>query len=103
MNTLQTVSNSASQKNLDECITTAWLHLVAQTVDTYDGDDWLSLCPDIDQGEFYRDWFVWYDAEVAQEWEAYDPITNKRYVHSDLATLQAQIDKIEQERHTIAA
>ncbi|MGL5079978.1 MAG: hypothetical protein ACRC8A_00690 [Microcoleaceae cyanobacterium] len=84
--------------DLDECIATAWLNLVVQTVEAYTGDDWLPLCPDINEGEIYRDWFLWYDAEVTQEWEAYDPITNQRHVHVSLVILKTQIDEIEQQR-----
>ncbi|NJK37441.1 MAG: hypothetical protein HC825_03530 [Oscillatoriales cyanobacterium RM1_1_9] len=81
----------------------AWLNLVAQSVDSYAADDWLSLCPDIDEGEIYRDWFIWYDAEVAQEWEAYDPLTNQRYVHPNLAILKAQVDEVERKRSSVGA
>ena len=86
------------ENNLEECIKTAWLHLVAETVDNYTGDDWLSLCPDIDEGELYRDWFIWYDAEVAQEWEAYDYLSDKRYAHPDLSIVKAFIDQVEDVR-----
>ncbi|EAW36194.1 hypothetical protein [Lyngbya sp. PCC 8106] len=89
---------STFENNIEECIKTAWLHLVAETVDTYTGDDWLSLCPDIDEGELYREWFVWYDGEVAQEWEAYDHLTDKRYAHPDLAMVKAFIDQVEDVR-----
>ncbi|MEL7036399.1 MAG: hypothetical protein AAFO04_12370 [Cyanobacteria bacterium J06592_8] len=86
---------STFEKKLEECIQTAWLHLVAETVENYTGDDWLSLCPDIDQGELYREWFIWYDAEVSQEWEAYDHLTDKRYTHTDLEMVKAFIDHVE--------
>ncbi len=85
----------------DECLTTAWLHLVAQAVDDFSADDWLSLCPDINEGELYRDWFIWYDEEVAQEWEAYDPVTEQRYVYADVKALKAKIDQIETARHRV--
>ncbi|MGF1494531.1 MAG: hypothetical protein ACFBSC_19215 [Microcoleaceae cyanobacterium] len=86
------------RKRVEECVTVAWLHLVAQTVDTYSGDDWLALCPDISEGELYRDWFIWYDGDVAEEWEAYDPETNRRHTHTDLNALKAQIDQLEAQR-----
>ncbi len=89
-------------QDLDECITVAWLNLIAQTVDNFSGDDWLSLCPDINEGELYKDWFLWYDAEVAQEWEAYDPITNQRYVAQDVTVLKAKIDNIENARGQVS-
>jgi hypothetical protein len=82
----------------EEGLTMAWLHLIAQAVDDFGADDWLSLCPDINEGELYRDWFIWYDGEVAQEWEAYDPVTEQRYVHADVKVLKAKIDEIETAR-----
>ena len=84
--------------DLDACIAIAWLDLVAATQDDSNGDDWLALCGDIDEGEIYREWFLWYDSEVSQEWEAYDLATNQRIVASDLAQLKARIDLIENER-----
>ncbi|MGB3533904.1 MAG: hypothetical protein WBA13_10350 [Microcoleaceae cyanobacterium] len=86
-------------QNSEDSLTLAWLNLVSQTVDDFGADDWLSLCPDINEGELYRDWFIWYDEEVAQEWEAYDPITELRYVDADLKVLKAKIDNIEITRH----
>lgn len=81
--------------DLDACITIAWLDLVAATDDDLDGDDWLALCGDIDEGEIYREWFIWYDEEVSQEWEAYDIATNQRIVASDSNKLKARIDRLE--------
>jgi hypothetical protein len=86
-------------QNPEESLTMSWLHLIAQAVDDFSADDWLSLCPDINEGELYRDWFIWYDGEVFQEWEAYDPITEQRYVHADVKVLKAKIDEIETARH----
>ena len=57
-----------------------------------------ALCGDIDDGEIYREWFLWQDSEVSQEWEAYDPITNYRVVASSREMLIFKIDKIEDER-----
>lgn len=90
-------------QNLDECLTIAWLNLIAHTVDDYGADDWLSLCPDINEGELYRDWFIWYDGEVSQEWEAYDPTTEQRFVEADVKILKAKIDRIETIRKTTPA
>ena len=94
--------NTQQPQTSDECITIAWLNLISQAVDDFSGDDWLSLCPDINEGELYRDWFVWYDADVAQEWEAYDPITNQRYVAENVTLLKAKIDQIEAIRSNIS-
>lgn len=106
-NLTQTIiqDRSTFENNLEECLKTAWLHLVAETVETYTGDDWLSLSPDIDEGELYRDWFIWYDGEVTEEWEAYDYLTDKRYANADLATVKALIDQVEDIRRdsTLAA
>ncbi len=82
----------------DACATIAWLDLVASAVDNFDGDDWLALCDDIDEGEIYRDWFIWQDVDFSQEWEAYDLLTNKRFVATDLSLLKAKIDAIEDAR-----
>lgn len=85
--------------NIDSCVTIAWLDLIASTVDNFDGDDWLALCGDIDEGEIYRDWFIWQDVDFSQEWEAYDLVTNKRFVAIDLSLLKAKIDVIEDARN----
>ncbi|NEO53223.1 MAG: hypothetical protein F6K54_09110 [Okeania sp. SIO3B5] len=86
----------------DTCTTIAWLDLVASAVDNFDGDDWLALCGDIDEGEIYRDWFIWQDVDFSQEWEAYDLTTNKRFVATDLSLLKAHIDRIEDARSAIS-
>ncbi|MEB3343782.1 hypothetical protein [Okeania sp.] len=91
-----------TETNIDSCITTAWLDLVASTVDNFEGDDWLALCGDIDEGEIYRDWFIWQDVDFSQEWEAYDLITNKRFVAKDLSLLKTKIDQIEDTRTNIS-
>jgi hypothetical protein len=51
-----------------------------------------------DNGEIYREWFLWQDSEVSQEWEAYDPITNYRVVAPSREMLISKIDQIEDER-----
>ena len=88
-----------SANDLDACIAIAWLDLVASVPDDSDGDDWLALCGDIDEGEIYREWFIWFDSEVSQEWEGYDLATNRRIVAFDLAQLKARIDEIEDGRN----
>lgn len=84
--------------DIESNTTIAWFDLVASAVDNFDGDDWLALCGDIDEGEIYRDWFIWQDRDFSQEWEAYDLITNKRFVATDLSRLKAKIDQIEDAR-----
>ncbi|MGD1699528.1 hypothetical protein [Dapis sp. BLCC M229] len=91
-------SSFVADTNTDSCITIAWLDLIASTVDNFDGDDWLALCGDIDEGEIYRDWFIWQDVDFSQEWEAYDLVTNKIFVARDLSLLKAKIDVIEDAR-----
>jgi len=91
-------SSFVTDINTDNCVTIAWLDLVASTVDNFDGDDWLALCGDIDEGEIYRNWFIWQDVDFSQEWEAYDLVTNKRFVTTDLSLLKAKIDEIEDAR-----
>ncbi|MGD1698650.1 hypothetical protein [Dapis sp. BLCC M229] len=75
------------------------LNLVIQEIEYFTGDDWLSLCGDIDSGEIYRNWFIWQDIELTQEWEAYDHITNQRIIASNRTLLTAKIDQIENERN----
>ena len=89
-----TFDNSA----IESCIVAAWIDLVGGDFESLGGDDWLNLCGDIDDGEIYREWFLWQDSEVTQEWEAYDPITNYRVVASSREMLISQIDKIEDAR-----
>jgi hypothetical protein len=91
-------TSPSTDNNKDACITIAWLDLVASAVDNFDGDDWLALSGDIDEGEIYRDWFIWQDVDFSQEWEAYDLVTNKRFVAKDVSLLKAKIDEIEDTR-----
>lgn len=88
------VNNNA----IDSCILAAWIDLVGGDFDNLGGDDWLPLCGDIDDGEIYREWFLWQDSEVTQEWEAYDPITNYRVVAPSREMMIAKIDQIEASR-----
>lgn len=86
---------NVDQNAIESCIVAAWFDLVVGNFDAVAGDDWLPLCGDIDDGEIYREWFLWQDSEVSQEWEAYDPITNERVVAPTKEMLIAKIDKIE--------
>lgn len=88
-----TSSEILASDDIDLCTAIAWLELVAGP-DDVNGDEWLHLCGNIDEGEIYRDWFIWHDAEVSQEWEGYDIITNDRVVAANLAQLQATIDGV---------
>jgi hypothetical protein len=88
-----------SDGNLEYCIAAAWIDLVGGDFSSFGGDDWLPLCGDIDDGEIYREWFLWQDSELTQEWEAFDPITNYRVVAPSRVMLISQIDKIEDTRN----
>ena len=93
-------SNTVTFDNraIESCIAAAWIDLVGGDFDSLKGDDWLGLCGNIDDGEIYREWFLWQDTEETQEWEAYDPITNYRVVASSREMLIAKIDNIEDRR-----
>ncbi len=100
MNKSQIPDISQTKKNdLETFLELAELNLVMQEVEYFTGDDWLSLCGDIDSGEIYRNWFIWQDTELTQEWEAYDHITNKRILGSNRTLLTAKIDRIENGRN----
>lgn len=83
-----------SQKELDNLVSIAWIDLLIQEVNGFTADDWLPLCDDIDEGEIYREWFLWQDKEVTKEWEAYDPLTNQRLISRNLTELKRWIDNI---------
>ncbi|NJK66007.1 MAG: hypothetical protein HC789_00695 [Microcoleus sp. CSU_2_2] len=83
---------------IESCIAAAWFDLIGGNFEAVAGDDWLPLCGDIDEGEIYREWFLWQDREVSSEWEAYDPITNDRVVALTKEMLIAKIDRIEDAR-----
>ncbi|MBD2485514.1 hypothetical protein [Planktothrix sp. FACHB-1365] len=85
----------------DVSLTVSGLQHIIENMNTFTGDEWLSLAPDIDQGELYRDWFIWYDAEVTQVWEAYDHLMNCWFEAEDLETLKATIDLIENSRTVV--
>ena len=96
--------NSVEQdSDLETCTAIAWLDLVAWNGDDLTGDDWLALCNDIDTGEIYRDWFLWQDREVSGDWEAYDPLSDRRFISQDLGSLKAGIDRIEDARNSAIA
>ncbi len=98
-NQVNSHSNSLnSQSNMDYCIAAAWIDLVGGDYNSFEGDDWLAISCDIDQGEIYKEWFLWQDSEVTEEWEAYDPVTNYRIVASSRAILITKIDQIEDTR-----
>ncbi|NER07688.1 MAG: hypothetical protein F6K17_36555 [Okeania sp. SIO3C4] len=95
-------TDKASQTELNDLetlLTSLGLYLVIQETEYFTGDDWLPLCNDIDSGEIYRNWFLWQDTEVTQEWEAYDHVTNQRIIDSNLTLLTAKIDEIENQRN----
>jgi len=95
---VQSQVNTFDNSAMESCIVAAWIDLVGGDFESLGGDDWLSLCGDIDDGEIYREWFLWQDSEVTQEWEAYDPITNYRVVASSREMLISKIDQIEDSR-----
>ncbi|MGD1807976.1 hypothetical protein ACP6PL_21435 [Dapis sp. BLCC M126] len=91
---------SETKKNdLETFLALVEVNLVMQEIEYFTGDDWLSLCGDIDSGEIYRNWFIWQDTELTQEWEAYDHVTNQRIIASNWTLLTAKIDQIENERN----
>ncbi|MFM6192366.1 MAG: hypothetical protein ACKPEN_13065 [Planktothrix sp.] len=91
--------NSAHSFNVS--LTLSDLQKIIENMNTFTGDEWLSFAPDVDQGELYRDWFIWYDAEVTQTWEAYDYSSERWFEAEDLATVKATIDLIENARTSI--
>ncbi|MGL6281513.1 MAG: hypothetical protein ACRC2J_03805 [Microcoleaceae cyanobacterium] len=83
---------------LESNLTLDWLDRIMTEVEHFTGDDWLSLCPDIDQGEIYRDWLIYHDAEISQLWEAYDYQGDRFFTAGDLSSLKQKIDRIENTR-----
>lgn len=96
--TVDTQSNTNVPSLCDDNLTLLDLQLLEKEVETFTGDDWLSLCPDIDAGELYRNWFIWYDAEINEIWEAYDYLTDDWFEAEDLLTVKTKIDAIENSR-----
>ena len=88
---------------IDACTALAWLELVALDANVLTGDDWLALCDDIDRGEIYRDWFLWQDAEVSGDWQAYDHLSDRRFVAQGKVFVKAMIDAIENGRNQAIA
>ncbi|GAB4174359.1 MAG: hypothetical protein Fur006_04210 [Coleofasciculaceae cyanobacterium] len=58
------------------------------------GGDWMMLEGDFDGNGRYRDWFIC----QAQQWQGYDPMTNRCYSAASLVALMAKIDRIEADR-----
>ncbi|MEB3339963.1 hypothetical protein [Okeania sp.] len=92
-------NSQINNNDLETFLSIAELNLVMQEIEYFTGDDWLSLCGDIDSGEIYRNWFIWQDTELSQEWEAYDHVTNQRIIATNWSLLIAKIDRIENERN----
>jgi hypothetical protein len=59
------------------------------------GSDWLMFEGDFDGNGIYQDWFIC----EAQDWQGYDPLTNRCYKASTFKALKAKIDQIEDERN----
>jgi hypothetical protein len=89
------ISQKLNPENLESNLTLDWLDRIMTEVEHFTGDDWLSLCPDIDQGEIYRDWLIYHDAEISQLWEAYDYQGDRFFTAGDLVSLKQKIDRIE--------
>lgn len=94
-----TKSDLVDAEAIDACTALAWLDLVALDASVLTGDDWLLLCDDIDSGEIYRGWFLWCDREVSGNWEAYDPVIDRRFVAKEKVFLKAAIDSLEDARN----
>jgi hypothetical protein len=94
-----TKSDLVDAEAIDACTALAWVELVALDASDLTGDDWLALCDDIDSGEIYRCWFLWRDREVSGNWEAYDPLSDRRFVAKGKVFLKAAIDSLEDARN----
>jgi hypothetical protein len=91
-------SNARFANSCDTSLSISDLQKILNKIETFSGDEWLSLCPDIDQGELYREWFICYDPEVTQTWEAYDYLTDDWFELEDLSQVKATINRIENAR-----
>jgi hypothetical protein len=100
---IATKSDLIEAEAIDACTALAWVELVALDASVLKGDDWLALCDDIDSGEIYRCWFLWQDREVSGNWEAYDPLSDRRFVAKGKVFLKAAIDSIENARNRAIA
>ncbi|MEG4961646.1 MULTISPECIES: hypothetical protein [unclassified Microcoleus] len=98
-----TKSDSVDAEVIDACTALAWVELVALDASALTGDDWLALCDDIDSGEIYRCWFLWCDREISGNWEAYDPLSDRRFVAKGKVLIKAAIDAIENSRNKAIA
>lgn len=98
-----TKSDSVDADAIDACTALAWVELVALDEGALTGDDWLVLCDDIDSGEIYRGWFMWHDCEISGNWEAYDPLSDRRFVNKGKVFIKAAIDSIENARNKAIA
>ncbi|PSB26298.1 hypothetical protein C7B69_11795 [filamentous cyanobacterium Phorm 46] len=94
-----TKSDSVDADAIDACTALAWVELVALDDSALTGDDWLVLCDDIDSGEIYRGWFMWHDCEVSGNWEAYDHLSDRRFVAKSQVFAKSAIDSIENARN----
>ena len=95
--------DSVDADAIDACIALAWVDLVALDDSALTGDDWLVLCDDIDSGEIHRGWFIWHDCEISGNWEAYDPLSDRRFVHKEQVFVKSAIDSIENARNKAIA
>lgn len=98
-----TKSDLVDADPIDACTALAWVELVALDASVLKADDWLALCDNIDTGEIYRDWFLWHDREVSGNWEAYDPLSDRRFVAKGKVFIKATIDAIENTRNKAIA
>lgn len=53
--------------------------------------DWLMLEGDFDGNGMYKSWFIYQE----QDWQGFDPLTNRCYKASSWKALKARIDQIE--------
>lgn len=83
---------------LESNLTLDWLDRIITAVENFTGDDWLPLCPDIDQGEIYRDWLIYHDDEISQMWEAYDYQSDQFLTDDNISSLKQKIDWVENTR-----
>lgn len=56
--------------------------------------EWMTLEGDFDDNQMYLHWFI---NKTAQEWQGYDPLTNRCHTAPSLKALKAKIDRISEE------
>lgn len=61
------------------------------------GGDWMMLEGDFDDNGIYQGWFICKE----QDWQGYDPLTNRCYIASTLKALKLKIDRIQDERKRV--